>query len=86
MRYRWMYYMTGLPGWMRFGWFPAWGWRGVPGPYAWWWFLGVRPWWMTSEDELAILKDQQAWLQDQLKWVEERIAELEKEQQGEEVE
>lgn len=23
-RYRWMYYMTGLPGWMRFGFSPGW--------------------------------------------------------------
>ena len=24
MRHRWMYYMTGLPGWMRFGFSPGW--------------------------------------------------------------
>ena len=24
MRYRWMYYLTGLPGWMRFGFSPGW--------------------------------------------------------------
>lgn len=24
MRYRWMFYMTGLPGWMRFGFSPGW--------------------------------------------------------------
>jgi hypothetical protein len=24
MRHRWMYYATGLPGWMRFGYSPAW--------------------------------------------------------------
>lgn len=23
-RYRWMYYMTGLPGWMRYGFSPGW--------------------------------------------------------------
>ncbi len=23
-RYRWMYYMTGLPGWLRFGFSPGW--------------------------------------------------------------
>ncbi len=28
MRYRWMYYLTGLPGWMRFGFSPGWG--GLP--------------------------------------------------------
>lgn len=27
-RYRWMYYLTGLPGWMRFGFSPGWG--GLP--------------------------------------------------------
>lgn len=26
--HRWMYYATGLPGWMRFGWSPGWG--GIP--------------------------------------------------------
>ena len=24
MRHRWMYYATGLPGWMRFGYSPGW--------------------------------------------------------------
>jgi len=24
MRYRWMFYLTGLPGWMRFGFSPGW--------------------------------------------------------------
>jgi len=28
MGYRWMYYATGLPGWMRFGFSPGWAGRG----------------------------------------------------------
>lgn len=31
MRHRWMYYMTGLPGWMRFGFSPGWVGRSATG-------------------------------------------------------
>lgn len=49
MRYRWMFYLTGLPGWMRFGFSPGWLGRSPTGlppcatmllygawPYAFW--------------------------------------------------
>ncbi len=84
MRYRWMYSMTGLPGWMRFGWSPGWGWRGGPGPAA--WYAQPAPWWGVSApiDELAFWKNQQTWLRNQLAWVEKRIAELERTSHGDE--
>jgi hypothetical protein len=31
MRHRWMYYATGLPGWMRFGYSPGWVGRSATG-------------------------------------------------------
>ena len=31
MRHRWMYYATGLPGWMRFGFSPGWVGRSASG-------------------------------------------------------
>lgn len=31
MRHRWMYYMTGVPGWMRFGFSPGWVGRSATG-------------------------------------------------------
>ncbi|MGQ9733687.1 MAG: DUF5320 domain-containing protein [Candidatus Bipolaricaulia bacterium] len=50
--YRWMYQMTGLPGWMRFGYSPGWG--GMPPgaqflmqsglmPQFWSWIQSQRP-------------------------------------------
>ena len=47
--YRWMYWLTGLPGWARFGypwsyawwrcrffpWLPRWWWTGIYGPVVW---------------------------------------------------
>ena len=40
--YRWMYHLTGLPGWMRGrGWGRGWGWgRGLGGPGAGWGYGG----------------------------------------------
>ncbi|HIC89355.1 MAG TPA: hypothetical protein EYP04_08130 [Anaerolineae bacterium] len=36
--------MTGLPGWMRFGYAPGWwGGRGGPGPCAYYWLTGQWP-------------------------------------------
>jgi len=43
-RYRWMYRLTGLPGWMRFGFSPGWlGWNpwGLP-PMALWMMGGYQ--------------------------------------------
>jgi len=45
MRYRWMYYATGLPGWMRFGFSPGWVGRSPTGlgPCAHYLFAGQWP-------------------------------------------
>ncbi|HIC89479.1 MAG TPA: hypothetical protein EYP04_08765 [Anaerolineae bacterium] len=45
MRYRWMYHMTGLPGWMRFGFSPGWaGWSPTGlGPAAQYFMTGQWP-------------------------------------------
>jgi len=45
--YRWMFWLTGLPGWMRFGY----GWP--VGPWGWWgwrcrWFPWLPRWWWTG--------------------------------------
>jgi len=66
------YYATGLPGWARFGYAPAWG---APpaaayGPYA------TPP---MPEQETEFLKTQAEWLKKQLDAISKRIEELEKE-------
>ena len=70
--WRHMYYATGLPGWARFGYAPAWG---APpagyGPYA------APP---TREQEAEFLKAQAEWLQQQLDAINQRIGELEQEE------
>ena len=63
------YYATGVPGWGRFGYAPAWGAPPAPayGPYA------APP---TPEQETEFLKTQAEWLKGQLDAISERIAEL----------
>jgi hypothetical protein len=66
-----MYYATGLPGWARYGYAPAWG---APpatayGPY------GAPP---TPEQETEFLKSQAEMLKEELNAISQRIAELEK--------
>jgi hypothetical protein len=66
------YYATGMPGWARAGYAPAWG---APpaaayGPY------GVPP---TPEQETEFLKAQAEVLKEQLDAISQRIAELEQE-------
>jgi len=65
-RWRHWFYATGLPGWARFGYAPAWG---APPVYA-------AP---TPEQELDALKQQAEWLKGQLDAITKRMAELEKE-------
>ncbi len=70
--WRHQYYATGMPGWARWGYAPAWG---APpaaayGPY------GVPP---TPEQETEFLKTQAQALQEQLDAISQRIAELEQE-------
>lgn len=69
--YRHWYYATGLPGWMRYGWAPAWGTPPTPGvpPYP------PAP---STEEEAAALEQQAAWLREHLQALEDRIAALKK--------
>ncbi|MFX1466300.1 MAG: hypothetical protein ACFFA5_07495, partial [Promethearchaeota archaeon] len=49
-RYRWMYQMTGLPGWMRFGFSPGWLGRsptGLPPTAQWIMQSGLMPQFMS---------------------------------------
>lgn len=63
--WRHRFYATGVPGWMRFGYGPAWGY-GPPAP-------------PTTEQEAEDLKAHAEWLQDELDAVRRRIEEIEKE-------
>ena len=71
-RWRNQYYATGLPGWARFGYAPAWGAPPAPayGPYA------APP---APEQETEFLKTQAEWLKEQLDAISQRITELEQE-------
>ncbi len=65
--YRWrhQYYATGLPGWARYGYAPAWG--APAAGYA------AQP---TPEQEVEFLKTQAEWLKQQLDAISQRITEL----------
>jgi hypothetical protein len=69
--YRHWYYATGLPGWMRYGWAPAWGTPPAPGmpPY---------PQAPSPEEEAAALEQQVTWLKQHLQALEARLAALRK--------
>jgi hypothetical protein len=71
-RWRHWFHATGLPGWARFGYAPAWGPlpAGAYGPYA------APP---APEQEAEYLRTQAEWLQEQLDAISQRIAELEQE-------
>ena len=68
--WRHWYYATGLPGWARFGYAPAWGtpYAAYGAPYA--------PT-MTREQEIEMLQDQAKYFQDALDDIVKRIEELE---------
>ena len=70
--WRHQYYATGMPGWARYGYAPAWGAPPVAayGPYA------ASP---TPEQEAEFLKAQAEGLKEQLDAISQRIAELEQE-------
>jgi hypothetical protein len=79
-RWRHQYYATGMPGWARFGYAPAWD---VPpaagfGPST---SSGQAPYPAppTREQEAEALRAQAEWLKQQLDTISQRIAELEKE-------
>ncbi|MFN2167014.1 MAG: DUF5320 domain-containing protein [Anaerolineae bacterium] len=72
--WRHMYYATGLPGWARYGYAPAWG---APpaaayGPYG---APPQQP--LTPEQETEFLKSQAEMLKQELDAISQRIAELE---------
>jgi hypothetical protein len=67
-----MYYATGLPGWARFGYGPAWG----QPPAAAYGSYAAPP---MPEQGVEFLKAQAEWLEEQLETISQRIAELEQE-------
>lgn len=84
MRWRRMFWLTGLPGWMRFGYSPGWGgmppcvaylyWtKRAPVPRSWW------PWWMHPEQEKEWLSTQAKALEEELSAIKKRLEELAKE-------
>lgn len=89
MRHRNMYYATGLPGWMRFGYSPGWVGRSASGlgPCAQFMMSGQWPVpqmeqaWQGAEptgfDRVALLKNQADMLQQQLEAIRAQIAEIE---------
>jgi len=66
--WRHMYYATGLPGWARYGYGPAWGAPPAYGPYA-----PV----MGKEQETQLLRGQAEALKQQLDAISQRLSELE---------
>jgi len=89
-----MYYMTGLPGWVRFGFSPGWRGRGqgnLPVGAQYLMQSGQVPQFMsyiqrqqisypqlTKESELNILESQAKFLEQQLEQVKKKIEELKK--------
>lgn len=61
--FRWMYYLTGLPGWAR-------GWYGYVPPYP-----AYNPYNVNEKD---ILSAEAKYLEDQLKYIRERLDQLER--------
>jgi hypothetical protein len=72
MGWRHWYHVTGLPGWVRFGYGPAWGLLpfAAYGSYA-------AP--SAPEQEVEFLREQAEWLKGELDGISQRIAELEQE-------
>ena len=91
MRWRNMFYLAGLPGWMRFGYSPGWG--GMPPgaqylaqtgqlPAFWGWLSAQGPWavspWATSPSGLGQPSREQemAWLSSQAQALEAQLGEI----------
>jgi hypothetical protein len=82
---RYLYYATGVPGWMRFGYSPGWG--GLP-PGAQYLMTGTWPSAypmpvgmpvmpaMSAQQEISILESHAAMLEQQLEQIKKRINEL----------
>jgi hypothetical protein len=66
-----MYYATGMPGWARYGYGPAWG----PPPAGGFGAYGAPS---TPEEEVEFLRSQAEMLKGELDGISERIKELEK--------
>jgi len=71
--WRHQYYATGVPGWARFGYAPAWGAPPAAAPYG---PYAAPP---TPEQEAEFLKAQAEGLKEQLDAISQRITELERE-------
>lgn len=69
--WRHMAYVTGMPGWVRAGYGPAWG----PPPAAGFSAYGFTP---TPEEETEYLRSQAEWLKEELDAITRRIEELER--------
>ncbi len=90
MRWRHMFYLTGLPGWLRFGFSPGWGTippraacflsRGwYPAPWVVWGPWPGYPW--TKEAEIKWLSAWAKDLEEKLRAIKERLDELTKGQE-----
>lgn len=78
-RHRRMYYATGMPGWLRFGYSPGWSGQSPPGqPYpsspGTPWAMGAAT--MTKEQEKAILDQQAKEIELQISAIKNRLNEL----------
>ncbi|HEC76930.1 MAG TPA: hypothetical protein ENI33_06720 [Thermoplasmatales archaeon] len=89
-RHRYMFYLTGLPGWIRFGFSP--GWQGIPPTTQYIMQSGQLPQFinysqtplpnvmpstaMTKEEEISMLEQQVNMIEQQIKAIEERIRQL----------
>ena len=91
MRHRWMYYATGLPGWMRFGYSPGWVGRSPTGlgPCATYLTTGqwpmpaeAPPWggwpWMSSQPPVAAPEDELTALRTQAQWLQSQLEAISK--------
>ncbi|MHA1238762.1 MAG: DUF5320 domain-containing protein [Candidatus Odinarchaeia archaeon] len=91
--YRWMYWLTGLPGWMRFGFSPGWvgvSPTGLPPGAQYILSTGQLPQFtqflqtyspsagLTADQEKQILTQQFEFLKQQLEAIKKRLEELEK--------
>lgn len=88
-RHRYMFYMTGLPGWIRFGFSPGWG--GLPPMAQYLQQTGQLPQFMSymqqmpmpmqmpKEQEMEMLEQQADMLEQQIEAIRKRIKELKEE-------
>ncbi len=85
-RHRYMFYMTGLPGWMRFGFSPGWG--GLPpmagylqqtGQLPYMGYMQQMPMQISKEQEIEMLEQQADMLEQQIDAIRKRIKELKEE-------